>query len=54
MINPLDMQSLKSIYTMNGLMKHVYTRYVSDINIILSAMKPIYNLVTPLGDLRAI
>ena len=33
MVNPLDMHSLKSIYTMAGLMKHVYTRYVSDMNI---------------------
>ena len=54
MVNPLDMHSLKSIYTMSGLMKHVYTRYVSDMNIILSAIKPIYNLVAPMVDVRAI
>ena len=48
MINPLDMQSL------NGLMKHVNTRYISDMNIILSAMRPIYNIVATMGDVRAI
>ena len=48
------MHSLKSIYTMSGFMKHVYTRYVSDMNIILSVMKPIFNLVAPTGDVRAI
>ena len=28
MVNPLDMHCLKSIYTMSGLMKHVYTKYI--------------------------
>ena len=53
MVNPLDIHSLKSIYTMAGLMKHVYTRYVSDMNIILSAMRPIFNLSPPTGDVKA-
>ena len=39
---------------MAGLMKCVYTRYVSDMNIILSAMRPIFNLLPPTGDIKAI
>ena len=53
-VNQADMVSLKAIYTMEGLMNHVYVRYVCDINIILSAMKPIHNLTTPTNDIKAI
>ena len=54
MVNSLDIHNLKSTYTMPGLMKYVYTRYVSDMNIIQSAMRPIFNLLPPTGDIKAI
>ena len=54
MVNSLDIHNLKSTYTMPGLMKYVYNRYVSDMNIIQSAMRPIFNLLQPTGDIKAI
>ena len=39
---------------MPGLMKYVYSRYVSDMNIIQSAMRPIFNILPPTGDVKAI
>ena len=35
-------------------MKYVYTRYVSDMKINLSAMRPIFNSSPPTGDVKAI
>ena len=39
---------------MSGLMKYVYNRYVSDMKIIQSAMRPIFNLLPTTGDIKAI
>ena len=36
------------------LIKYVYGKYVSDMNIIQSAMRPILYLLPPNGDIRAI
>ena len=54
MVNSLDVHNLKSIYTLAGLIKYVYSRNVSDMNIIQSAMRPILNLLPPTGDVKAI
>ena len=54
MVNSIDIHNIKSIYTLAALIKYVYGRYASDMNIIQNAMRPILNLLPPTGDVKAI